>query len=64
MSLYRVLEILVYRKKGHKDEIEKLACAIKPLAKELSSYIYNNKIREHLDKNSESVRFSKYVSWN
>ena len=63
MSLYRFLEILIYRKKGVKDEIEKLTHAIKPLARELIPYIYNIKVKEEVNRNSESARFSKYVSW-
>ena len=63
ISLYRFLEILIYRTKGVKDEIEKIAYAIKPLARELTPYIYNTKLMDEVNRKSESARFSKYVSW-
>ena len=63
LSLYRFLEIMIYRKKGLKEEIEKIANAIKPLTRELTPYIVNAKLKQELEKNIADTRFSKYVSW-
>ena len=59
----RLLELMVYTKRGVTKQIDTSVDIIRPFKQQLQPFILNTRILDELYRRGQNARFSKYVSW-
>ena len=62
-NIKKLLEILVYKQRGSKEQIMVAVDLISPFSSQLDGFINNVKVERELNKIKNKIHLSKYVSW-